>query len=107
MLAYYLEWHLRERLQEVLFDDDDRESAHASRKSAVAPAVRSETAKQKDATRRTASDFPVQSFQDLLKDLATLCRHRMCLTSSGAEFGQLTESTNLQRQVLQLLEVVA
>lgn len=106
MLAYYVEWHMRQRLREVLYEDDDRESANAQRKSIVAPAVRSESAKKKDATGSTASGLPVQSFQDLLKDLATLSRHRIQLTSGG-EFQQLTESTTLQRYVLELLGVVA
>lgn len=106
MLAYYVEWHMRQRLQEVLYEDEDRESAKALRKSIVAPAVRSPSAKAKDATGSTASGLPVQSFQDLLKDLATLCRHRIQLTSGG-EFQQLTESTTLQRHVLELLDVVA
>jgi transposase len=106
MLAYYVQWHMRQRLQEVLYEDDDRESAKALRQSIVAPAVRSLSAKDKDATGRTTSELPVQSFQDLLKDLATLCRHRIQLTSGG-EFRQLTESTTLQRYVLELLDVVA
>lgn len=83
----------------------DRESAQASRKSVVAPAVRSQSARRKDETGRTASGLRVQSFQDLLKDLATLSRHRVQLTSSGAEFPRLTESTALQRHVLELLDV--
>jgi transposase len=107
MLAYYVEWHMRQRLKEVLYEDDDRESAKASRKSIVAPAVRSESAKKKDATGRNESNLPVQSFQDLLKDLATLSRNRIRLTSSDAEFLQLTESTTLQRHVLELLAVIA
>ena len=107
MLAYYVEWHLRKKLQEVLYDDDDRESAQVSRKSVVSPPVRSASAKAKDANGRSAAGYPVQSFQDLLKDLGTLSRHRIKLTSSGAEFTQLTESTPLQRHVLELLDVTA
>ena len=107
MLAYYVEWHMRQRLKEVLYEDDDRESAKASRKSIVAPAVRSKSAKKKDATGRNASNLLVQSFQDLLKDLATLSRNRIRLTSSDTEFLQLTESTTLQRHVLELLDVIA
>ena len=107
MLAYYVEWHLRKKLQEVLYDDDDREAAQVSRKSVVAPPVRSASAKAKDASGRNADGYPVQSFQDLLKDLGTLSRHRIQLTSSGAEFTQLTESTPLQRHVLELLDVTA
>jgi hypothetical protein len=107
MLAYYVEWHMRERLQEVLYEDADHESAQVSRPSIVAPPVRSAPAQEKDATGRNAAGHPVQSFQDLLKDLATLSRHRIALTSSGTEFPQLTESTHMQRHVLDLLEVAA
>jgi transposase len=103
MLAYYVEWHMRERLRDVLFDDTEREAAQAERRSVVAPAVRSGSAKRKDATRVNSSGLPVQSFQDLLKDLATLSRSRLRLTGSGAEFHQLTESTTLQRRVFELL----
>ncbi len=106
MLAYYVEWHMRERLREILFDDDDREPAQSSRRSVVAPSPRSESAKQKDATRRTQSGYPVQSFQDMLKDLATLCRNRVQLTTTNTEFDQLTESTAYQRHVLTLLNAV-
>jgi transposase len=105
MLAYYVEWHMRERLREILFDDDDRESAESSRRSVVAPAPRSESAKQKDATRRTSSGYPVQSFQEMLKDLATLCRNRVRLSATNTEFDQLTDSTEYQRHVLTLLGV--
>jgi Transposase DDE domain len=103
MLAYYVEWHMRDRLRELLFDDPDREAAQRSRRSVVAPAKRSKSACEKDATLRTASGFPVQSFQDLLKDLATLNRNTVRLESSGAEFKQLTEATPLQRRVFELL----
>jgi transposase len=103
MLAYYVEWHMRDRLRELLFDDPDREAAQRSRRSVVAPAPRSKSAREKDATLRTASGFPVQSFQDLLKDLATLNRNTVRLESSGAEFNQLTEATPLQRRVFELL----
>ena len=77
----------------------------SSRVLIVAPAERSDAAKQKDATRRTSSGHPVQSFQDLLKDMATLCRSKVRLVTCGAEFEQLTVATEYQRHVLSLLEV--
>jgi len=43
-LAYYVEWHMRERLQEVLYEDADHESAQVSRPSIVAPPDRSDKA---------------------------------------------------------------
>lgn len=105
MLAYYVEWHMRERLRKVLFDDCDRTSASATRSSPVAPAIRSETAKQKDATRLNPDGYPVQSFQDLLRDLATLTRNRIRIPDFNAEYDKLTLPTDYQRHVFALLNV--
>ena len=38
MLAYYVEWHMRQRLKALLFDDEEPEGAEAGRPSVVAPA---------------------------------------------------------------------
>lgn len=105
MLSYYVEWHMRERLREVLFDDCDRESARASRSSPVKPAIRSEAAKRKDATRLTERGLPVQSFQDMLRDLATLTRNKIRLADFDAEYDKLTTPTEYQRHVFNLLGV--
>jgi transposase len=106
MLAYYVEWHMRGKLAELLFDDHEREEAEETRASIVAKAPRSEAARQKERQRRTKDGYPVQSFQCLLKDLATLCKNRVCWeTSPDAHFDQLTESTELQRRVFDLLGV--
>ena len=98
---------MRDALRELIFDDEDIAGAQATRKSVVAPAQRSKSAKKKDATRRTADDLPVQSFQNLLLDLATLSRHIIRFESSASEFYQLTESTTLQRRVFDLLSTHA
>ena len=104
MLAYYVEWHLRGALAELLFDDHEREAAEATRASVVTPAPRSEAAKRKEQQRRTADGFPVQSFQCLLKDLATLCKNRARWDSSPeVEFDRVTLPTDLQRRVFELL----
>jgi transposase len=104
MLAYYVEWHMRGVLSELLFDDHEREAAEASRKSIVSPAPRSEAAKRKDHTRMTPDGFPVQSFQCLLRDLATLCKHRVSWESSPeVTFERVTLPTPLQRRIFELL----
>jgi hypothetical protein len=72
MLAYYVEWHMRQRLKPLLFDDEYLEQASATRPSPVAKAVRSEHAKAKDQTKRAQDGMPLHSFRTLLKDLATL-----------------------------------
>jgi transposase len=104
MLAYYVEWHLRAALSELLFDDHERDAAEATRQSIVSPAPRSDAAKRKEQDRRTPEGFPVQSFQCLLKDLATLCKNRVRWTSTPeVEFHRVTMPTALQRHVFELL----
>jgi transposase len=106
MLAYYLEWHMRGNLVELLFDDHEREAAESDRASVVLKAPRSKAAKRKEQVRRTSDGFPVQSFQCLLKDLGTLCKNRVCWKSSpDVEFDRLTEPTNLQRHAFDLLSI--
>ena len=75
MLGYYLEWHMRQRLAPMLYDDDDKQAAEALRVSVVAKAQRSPAAVAKQTTGRAADGFPVHSFQTLLADLATIARN--------------------------------
>lgn len=104
MLAYYVEWHLRTALAELLFDDHERDAAEAERASIVSPAPRSAAALRKEQERVTADGYPVQSFQCLLKDLATLCRNRVRWDSSPQlEFDRVTLPTPLQSRVFDLL----
>jgi transposase len=104
MLAYYLEWHMRGDLAELLFDDHEREAAEETRDSIVSPAPRSAAAKRKEQQRRTADGHPVQSFQCLLKDLATQCKNTVRWDSApDVEFERLTLPTDLHRRVFELL----
>jgi hypothetical protein len=75
MLAYHVEWHMRQKLAPMLYDDTDREAAEALRDSVVAKAERSPAARAKQAKRRTEDGLPVLSFQGLLAELATLTRN--------------------------------
>src|SRR5208282_6303033 len=75
MLGYYLEWHMRQRLAPMLYDDTDKQAAEALRTSPVAKAQRSPAAVTKQTTGRTEDGLPVHSFQSLLADLATLSRN--------------------------------
>jgi hypothetical protein len=85
MLAYYLEWHMRQRLAPMLFDDHDRATAEAARAARAAPVAKAEVsqaARRKALTQRVAVDDgtiqPVHSFRTLLGDLATLTRNTVC-----------------------------
>ena len=72
MLAYYVEWHMRERLKSMLFDDEYLEEISAGRASPVLKAVRSKHAKAKDASKRADDGLPLHSLRTLLQDLSTL-----------------------------------
>ena len=106
MLAYYLEWHMRQKLAPLLFDETDKEAAKAARESAVAPAQRSPAAIRKETTGRTPDGLPVHSFQTLLADLATLA-HNTIVTAlaPGLPISVLTRPTPVQRRAFELLEV--
>lgn len=106
MLAYYVEWHLRQALAPMLFDDDDHAAAAAARRSVVAPAQRSPRAQAKALTKRTAEGTPVHSFRTLLTDLATLTKNRVQPKAPGTPaFDMLTTPTPLQRRTFELLSV--
>jgi len=106
MLAYYVEWHMREALAPLLFDDDDKASAEAARSSIVAPAQRSSSARRKACSKRTADGLPVHSFQTLLNDLATITSNTLRYSQDDApDFERTTIPTSTQQRALDLLDV--
>ena len=101
-LAYYVEWHMRRALAPLLFQDEHRGEPPAA--SPVAPARRSASAEAKARRKRNADNLPVQSFRDLLRDLATIVKNRIQpALKSVAPFDIVTRPTPLQKQALQLL----
>src|SRR6201998_1883489 len=105
MLAYYLEWHMRQALKPILFDDHEKPAADAARASIVAKAARSEAAKRKVNTKRTDDDLPGHSFQSLIADLATFTRNTMAMGDSS--FLLYPKLTPIQERAFQLLDVKA
>jgi transposase len=106
MLAYYLEWQMRQTLKPILFDDHDKASADAARASIVAKAERSQAADVKVAAKRTEDGLAVHSFRSLLGDLATVTRNTMGLDGqSSATFTLYPQLTQVQARAFQLLGV--
>jgi len=107
MLAYYVEWHMREALAPVLFDEDDYAAAARARKSIVAPAKPSPSAAAKASTKRTSDGAPVHSFRTLLLDLATIAKNTVAAgVGDGARtFSVITSPTAVQQRALSLLGV--
>jgi transposase len=104
MLAYYLEWHMRQRLAPMLFDDADKEAAEARRKTVVAPAQRSKAAVRKQTTGVTPDGLPVHSFRTLLADLATMTRNTISTAVNPLyPLTVVTRPTPVQQKAFDLL----
>ncbi len=106
MLACYVEWHMREALKPLLFDDEELFVERLVRHP-VAPAEPSRSARAKKASRTTTDGHPVHSFDTLMQELATLGRHECLVKGQHTQgtFIQHTEPTDLQAQAFQLLDV--
>jgi transposase len=107
MLAYYVEWHLREAWRELMFADTDT-SAKATR-DPVAPAVRSESA-QKKASRHSLTDgTPAHSFSTLMAELSNIVRNT-CRTPNATPDAPTFELTTtlgpIQQRALELARAI-
>jgi len=106
LLAAHVEWHMRERLKPMLFDDDDPTAAARERVSIVAPAQASPAALRKRASKLTAHGTPVHSFHSLLRDLATCTLNEMTTPLNEAySFTLVATPTPIQAQAFRLLAV--
>ena len=101
MLAYYVLFELRERLQPMLFSDDFPQALI----DPVAPASRSKEARAKAGSAQTGDGLPAMSLTDLIAELGTLCRNELRIGSSEHTFSRLTAPNALQTKALELLGV--
>ena len=106
MLAYHVEWHLRQALAPLLFHDTDLAAARAERVSPVAKTEPSEAVKAKKATKRSADGVRVMSFADLIAHLGTLVRNTMRVPSRPKHrFTLYSTPTALQEAAFKLLDL--
>jgi len=103
MLAYYVEWHLKQCLAPLLFEDEEIDDGSLN----VIKASRSESAQSKERKKRNQENFPVHSFRTLLEDLGTICLNTVeCTIREGSyRFSKITRPTKLQQKALDLLGV--
>ena len=107
MLAYYVEWHMREAWRELMFADCDTQ-AKATR-DPVAPARRSRAAQDKAARHTLEDGTPAHSFSTLLAELATIVRNTCRTPSAQPEaptFEVTTTPSAKQRRALELIEQI-
>ena len=104
MLAYYVEWHMREAWRSLMFADEDQ--AAKLTRDPVAPAKRSDAAMKKVITRALDDGAQVHSFQTLMQELQTIVRNE-CRTPKGAQDAptfQITTTANpKQKHALELI----
>jgi hypothetical protein len=104
MMAYYVEWHLREAWSPILFHDHDRATAEQERVSPVTAAEISDAATRKLRARRTDTGLPVTSFSGLLQHLATLTLNTVAAVQApAAAFTLSSKPTPLQAAALDLI----
>lgn len=104
LLAYYVEWHLRQAWESLLFEDEEL-AVDRPRRDPVAPARASASAQLKKRTHATSTGLPVQSFRTLLSHLGTQCRNTCVVAGAPdqASFRQVTEADALQAEARRLL----
>ncbi len=107
LLAYYVEWHVRQAWAPLLFEDEQL-AQERRRRDPILPATCSPSAQQKKVTQQTADGFPVQSFATLMAELASRARVTYELKSeeSAVSFQQVPEPTPLQAKAYALLAML-
>jgi transposase len=106
VLAYYVEWHLHQAWEPLLFEDEGL-TEDRPRRDPVAPTKPSESARLKKKTHTTPGGLPVQSFRTLMAHLGTRCRNTCLVTAdpNRTGFHQVTEADALQTEALRLIKM--
>jgi transposase len=107
LLAYYVEWHLREVWRELTFADTDQQ-AKATR-DPVAPAKRSAAALLKVASHTLDDGTPAHSSSTLWAELATIVRNTCRTPNAGDDaptFDLLTTPNPKQQHALDLIQKI-
>lgn len=108
MLAYYVQWHMREAWRPILFSDDNL--AETSDRDPVAPADRSVSAYTKASTQLLPDGTTVHSFRTLMRNLSTIVRNtcrRHGAPDGEATFTMDTQPTAEQRRAIDLLKTIS
>ena len=105
MLAYYVEWHMREAWRELMFADEDQ-AAKATR-DPVAPARRSAAAEEKASSKRLEDGTPVHSFHTLLAELSAIVRNTCRVPQTTSTFPMLTMPNDLQLRARELIDKIS
>jgi len=107
MLAYYVEWHMKEAWRELLFSDEEQEQKKG--RDPVAPAKRSAEALKKVHSKRLEDGTAAHSFRTLLASLSTIVRNTCRRQGAGpqeASFAMMTRANPEQKRALALINTI-
>jgi hypothetical protein len=107
MLAYHVEWHMREAWRELMFADTQLHLK--ATRDPVAPAKRSKSALAKVARHALDDGTPAHSFSTLMAELATIVSNTCRMPSAGPNgptFEVLTTPNPKQRRAFELLQTM-
>lgn len=104
MLAYYVKWHMFEAWRSLLFADEDL--AAKKERDPVKASQRSTAAHNKVQSKSLPDGSPVQSFQSLLKNLATIVRNTCRRKDAPDENNTFTIDTKPSEQQAKALQLV-
>jgi transposase len=104
LLAYYVEWHLRQAWAPLLFEDEERREER-KRRDPILPAEPTASAKAKKHSHETREGLPVHSFATLLADLASRARVTYEFKSGELKLAcqQVPDPTPLQARAYELI----
>ena len=103
MLAYYVEWYMREAWRPLLFTDEVKTKSG----NPVEPAKRSDAALQKVQSKRLEDGTEVHSFQTLLKLMSQIVRNECRLANADSDehtFEIVTTPNEKQKYAYHLLD---
>ena len=107
MLAYYVQWHMREAWRALTFADTEQEVKLT--RDPVAPAKRSVSAQRKAQTKVLEDGQPVHSFATLMAEMATLVRNTCRTPGAGPNapsFEITTRANATQQKALDLIKAI-
>jgi transposase len=105
MLAYYVQWHMRQAWAPLMFADEDQ--AAKLTRDPVAPAKRSAPAMKKVLNRTLEDGTSTHSFQTLLRELETVVRNTCRTSKSASEASTFQITTTQNEKQKRALELIA
>ena len=102
LLAYYVQWHLRQALKSLLYQEEEP----PPRPSPVAPPLPSKSLQQKKTRHKNRDGLPLHRFSGLINALGTRCRNQ-CRFKMQPEASLVTLTTKpspLQKRALELVK---